>query len=144
MNNSIFVDTWALLALANRKDSFHVKAVCCYEAMRKIDYSLVVSDYVLDETITALFKNVKFEDAVRFVQTSMDAINSGQMILKRIDEDRFNSSWLLRKIYRDKSDISFTDLTSFVVMKELGITMAFTGDLHFEQVVLGFEILPKR
>jgi hypothetical protein len=28
-------------------------------------------------------------------------------------------------------------------MKELGITMAFTGDLHFEQVGLGFEILPK-
>ena len=112
--------------------------------MRKRDYSLDVSDYVLDETITALFKSVKFEDAVRFVQTSMDAINSGQMILKRIDEDRFNSSWLLRKIYRDKSDISFTDLTSFVVMKELGITMAFTGDLHFEQVGLGLEILPKR
>ena len=66
------------------------------------------------------------------------------MILKRIDEDRFKSSWLLRKIYRDKSNISFTDLTSFVVMKELGITMAFTGDLHFEQVGLGFEIVPKR
>ena len=44
--------------------------------MRKRDYSLVVSDYVLDETITALLKSVKFEDAVRFVQTSMDAINS--------------------------------------------------------------------
>jgi predicted nucleic acid-binding protein len=111
--------------------------------MKKRDYSLVISDYVLDETITALFKSAKFGDAVRFIQSLINATNSGQIVLKRIDEERFNSSWMLRRIYRDKSDISFTDLTSFVVMKELGITMAFTGDLHFEQVGLGFEIVPK-
>ncbi len=49
----------------------------------------------------------------------------------------------MRKRYQDKTDISFTDLTSFVTMQELEINKVFTGDIHFEKVNLGFEILPK-
>lgn len=42
-----------------------------------------------------------------------------------------------------KRYISFTDLTSFVLMQELVINKAFTGDVHFEKANLGFEIVPK-
>lgn len=144
MNNAIFADTWALLALANRRDRFHSVASICYESIVERSFSLVISDYVLDETITALFKEVRFDEAAKFVQALLEAADSGQIVFERIDEERFRSAWLLRKIYRDKQDISFTDLSSFVVMKELGITKAFTGDIHYEQVGLGFEIMPKR
>lgn len=54
MNNAIFVDTWAFLALANRRDSFHSIASICYESIMEKSFSLVISDYVLDEMITAL------------------------------------------------------------------------------------------
>lgn len=144
MNDVILVDTWALLALANRKDSFHSIANSTYETILGKAFQLVVSDYILDETITALFKSSRFEDAAKFIETLMDAISAGQVILERIDEDKFDFAWQLRRIYRDKPDISFTDLTSFVVMRERGIKKAFTGDIHFEQVGLGFEIVPKR
>lgn len=87
---------------------------------------------------------VRFDEAAKFVQALLEAADSGQIALERIDEERFRSAWLLRKIYRDKQDVSFTDLSSFVVMKELGITKAFTGDIHYEQVGFGFEIMPKR
>ena len=43
----------------------------------------------------------------------------------------------------NKPDISFTDLTSFVLLQELWINKVFTGDAHFEEINLGFEILPK-
>ncbi len=58
-------------------------------------------------------------------------------------EERFNYAWMLRNVYRDKADMSFTDLTSFVLMKELNISRAFTGDHHFEMTNLGFDIWPK-
>ena len=57
--------------------------------------------------------------------------------LQWVDEPRFNSAWSLRGRYEDKPDISFTDLTTFVIMKELGISKIFTGDQHFERANLG-------
>jgi predicted nucleic acid-binding protein len=38
--------------------------------------------------------------------------------------------------------ISFTDITSFVVMRELGLSAVLTGDAHFEHVGQGFKRLP--
>ena len=56
--------------------------------------------------------------------------------------ERFSRAWRLRLRYRDKRHISFTDLTSFEVMHELGLRNALTADAHFEQVGAGFSRLP--
>ena len=56
---------------------------------------------------------------------------------------RFSDAWRLRLRYSHKPRISFTDLTSFVVMRELGLQHVLTGDAHFEQVGLGFVRLPE-
>ena len=139
----IFVDTWAWLALANKKDKYHEIAKRGYKEIREKGYLIVTTDYILDEVITALFRNVPFNQAVKFIESLLKAIKFKQITLERVDEDRFNFAWELRKKYQDKPDISFTDLTSFVIMQELGITKVFTGDEHFEKVNLGFEIFPK-
>ena len=80
---------------------------------------------------------------LRNVESLFDAIEGDQIKLERITEARFKAAWSLRKKYQDKPDISFTDLTSFVVMQELWINKVLTGDSHFEKVNLGFEIVPK-
>ena len=49
-------------------------------------------------------------------------------------------AWRLRKKYRDKPDVSFTDFTSFTIMEERGIRRVFTGDKDFEKVNMGFII----
>ena len=72
----------------------------------------MTSDYILDEVITSLFKKVNFDGAQKFVEALLLDTRAGQIRLERIDDDRFNYAWLLRSIYRDKPDISFTDLTS--------------------------------
>ncbi|MGB2728286.1 MAG: PIN domain-containing protein [Halobacteriota archaeon] len=139
----VFVDTWAWLALSNRKDVHHELAKRTYEEIKVAGYRMVTSDYVLDEVITALFRNVAFGSAVQFVESLFAAIKGNQIKLERITEARFETAWSLRKNYQDKPDISFTDLTSFVLMQELVINKVFTGDAHFEKVNLGFDILPK-
>lgn len=142
INRSIFIDSWGFLALANREDRHHQLAVRSYEDIRAKGFLLVTSDYILDEVITALFKKVSFESAQKFVEAVFLDIKAGQIGLERVEDDRFNYAWLLRSLFRDKPEISFTDLTSFVVMRDLDITRAFTRDRHFEMVNLGFEIWP--
>ena len=144
-DRSIFIDSWAFLALANRKDSYHQKAVCSYEEIeiKEKDDRMVTSDYVLDEVITSLFKKVNFNGALKFVEAIFLDIKKEEIHLEKIDDKRFNYAWLLRSVYRDKPDISFTDLTSFVVMRDLEITRSFTRDHHFETANLGFEIWPR-
>ncbi|MEW6572146.1 MAG: hypothetical protein AB1374_00700 [Bacillota bacterium] len=48
----------------------------------------------------------------------------------------------LRLKYQDKPDISFTDLTSIVIMRELKISRILTADEHFIQVGTNFELAP--
>jgi len=66
----------------------------------------------------------------------------GLVDIERVTPDRFKLAWRMRVRYRDKPGISFTDLTSFVVMRELGLRQVLTGDAHFEQVGMGFVRLP--
>lgn len=143
INRSIFVDSWAWLALANKRDSWHQVAARGYEQIKAEGWFLVTSDYVLDEVITSLFKRVDFDGALKFIDALISDVKAEQISLERIDEERFNYAWMLRSVYRDKADMSFTDLTSFVLMKELNISRVFTGDHHFEMANLGFDIWPK-
>lgn len=53
--------------------------------------------------------------------------------------DRFEKARHLFFQYRDK-DFSFTDCTSFVIMREVRLTHAITTDSHFRQ--MGFQVLP--
>jgi uncharacterized protein len=70
-----------------------------------------------------------------------------QLAGERVTSERFQAAWQLRlayreKLHRDKPRISFTDLTSFVGMQEMGLTSGISGDAHFEQAGLGFRRIP--
>ncbi len=47
----------------------------------------------------------------------------------------------MKKTFFDKPYISFVDFSSFVLMKELGVSEALTADRHFEGIGLGFKKL---
>ncbi|HEY0738139.1 MAG TPA: hypothetical protein VGD69_24695, partial [Herpetosiphonaceae bacterium] len=59
-----------------------------------------------------------------------------------ITPDRFAATQQLRQKFHDKPNISFTDLTSMVVMNEMSISSILTGDAHFTHVGLGFQLIP--
>jgi len=59
-----------------------------------------------------------------------------------VTSDRFHRAWSFRTRYADKPLVSFTDLTSLVIMAELGISEILTEDRHFEQVGLGLKCVP--
>jgi predicted nucleic acid-binding protein len=138
----VFVDTWAWLALALRRDQHHASAQRQHTEFLKAKCTYVTTDYVLSESISRLYRDIESGAAEAFVMAILNAAENGIYRLERVTPDRFDAAWQLRCQYADKPDISFVDFTSFVVMKELGIDEVFTGDSHFEKVNLGFRLLP--
>lgn len=140
----IFVDTWAWVALANRRDAYHAEATA-YKRLRSTrSQALVTTTAVLTETISQLFKVLPPQFAISYLDNLMERCREGSAYhLVYVSAGHFSDAWVLRKRLADKPDISFTDLTSMVVMQELGITDVFTGDAHFEHVGLGFRRVPE-
>lgn len=134
----LFVDTWAWLVLANDRDPAFgdVSGIRADAAGRPGAW--VTTDYVLDETMTRLFSATRFEAARRFAEGIFESSRMGLLDIEHVTPERFNLAWRLRLRFRDKPRISFTDLTSFVVMREIGLRQVLTGDAHFEQVGMGF------
>ena len=104
--------------------------------------AVYTTDYVLDETITLLFRREVFDEAVRFLEAVLSAAEQGRLVIERMTSERFARAWTLRRQFQDKPTISFTDLASMAVMQELGIADVLTEDEHFTQVGLGFRRVP--
>jgi predicted nucleic acid-binding protein len=138
----VFVDTWAWLVLANDRDPAFASVSRLRAGAAGQAGAWVTTDYVLDETMTRLFALAPFPQARRFTEGIFEASGRGLLDIEHVTPERFSRAWRLRLRYRDKPRISFTDLTSFVVMRELGLRHALTAAAHFEQVGMGFVRLP--
>lgn len=133
----IFADANGWIALNSRRDQFHPAALETNRALLRQGHRYVTTNFVLDETYTGLATRVSHFAAVDFGER----IRRSQAIqIIHIDPDLEEETWNLFKQYSDKA-FSFTDCTSFVVMRQLGLTEAFTNDHHFEQ--MGFAVLLK-
>ena len=102
------------------------------------------SDCVLDELITLLFRREAHHEAVRFIDGLLSDSARRKLQIQRLTGERFGAALELRRQYKDKPDISFTDFTTIAIMRELHLAAVVTADKHFLQVGLGFEILPPR
>ncbi len=129
---AVFADTFYFLALMNRRDSCHARAVA---ASRAAGLTLLTTEFILLELADALCKPplrqevssichlVETNPAFRLAPATTDLFRRG----KRLYQERADKQW------------SLTDCISFVVMQDEGVREALTGDQHFEQA--GFKAL---
>ncbi|MGA2299589.1 MAG: PIN domain-containing protein [Candidatus Acidiferrum sp.] len=136
----LFVDTWGWLALADRNDAKHGPAADCYRERSRLSRHVVTSNFVLDELFTLVFLRLPFPEAAKFANA---ILASRAVTTEMVTRERFRTAMEFRLKFADKPKISFTDLTSMVIMKELGISEVLTADSHFAQVGMGFHILPE-
>jgi uncharacterized protein len=136
MSFGVLVDTSAFFALQNagnrREHTATRRAAEQLEADRAV---LVTTDYVLDETYTLLRSAMGHAHAVRFGRE----IKRGGIELAQVDPEIQEEAWRTFERYADK-DFSFTDCTSFAVMRRAKIRLALTLDHHFRQ--FGFDTSP--
>jgi uncharacterized protein len=139
---AIFIDTWGWLTLRDRREARQREVNRLYREVRRRRDSVYTSDYVLDETITLLFRRLPFVRAKESLQYIQQAIAEGYLHLEWLTPQRFEKAIELRYRFQDKPLISFTDLTSMVVMSERDIEEILTEDDHFLHVGLGFRKVP--
>ncbi len=131
----VFVDTSGWVALFVGKDKNHKKAVLIFEDLKKRKALIYTSDYCIDETITTVLARGDHRQSV----LAGKALFSSEIIkIVHVSPDYLESAWELYQKYRDKK-FSFTDVTSFTIMKALGIGRAFGFDREFVQA--GIELI---
>ena len=135
MVEKVFVDTSGWVALFVENDQHHSKARRIYGEMKEARYPLYTSDYIVDETITLVLKRGNHKQSVL---AGNSILSSGIVSIVSVCPDYMDAAWDLYKKYTDKK-FSFTDVTSFTIMKELGIVKAFSFDAEFAQA--GFLML---
>lgn len=138
----LFVDTWAWVGLAVKRDQYHAAVKAQHRLLRKARRRYVTTDYVLSELITYLYNVGPVATAESFINSLLAAVDAGIHQLIYLSPQQFRRAWQMRQKYRNRPDISFVDFTSMVVMQDLGISEIFTGDAHFLQVGLGFQLVP--
>jgi predicted nucleic acid-binding protein len=124
------------MACADAADSAHRAACAARDATLEAGRLLVTTDYVVDETLTLIRIRLGIGQAEAW-WTQVDG--SSRVRHEAIDALRAEKARGVFFRHRDKA-YSFTDCTSFVVMKELKLTEALTTDRHFRQ--MGFRPLP--
>jgi uncharacterized protein len=133
---AVFVDTAGWMACADGADPTHARARDARDAALAAGRLLVTTDYVVDETLTLLRMRLGLPAAEAWwsqVETS------SRVRWQWIDAARAEKARALFFRHRDK-EYSFTDCTSFVVMREIRLKEALTTDRHFRQA--GFQLLP--
>ena len=133
----IFVDTSALIAIGNMRDSFHSLAVRLRNELKQFGNSFITTNAILLEFGNAFSQvnlrptAVKMIEAVRY---------SSKWKCVCTDETLVERGFQKFKQIKDK-EWGLVDCISMLVSEDNEITEIFTTDHHFEQA--GFKILLK-
>jgi uncharacterized protein len=129
MANSVFLDTNGWLALLHSQDINHAQAVDVWLDFGLRGYDIVLTDWIMAETGNGLART-----RIRhLVANAIDRIwQSPKVDVLIVDRALIGKAVDLYRQHTDKS-WGLVDCCSFVVMRDRGITEAFTSDRHFEQ-----------
>ena len=128
----VFADTMFYVALHNRRDQYHAKAV---EYSERTHIGVVTTEYVLIEEANffkrpgdrgkfiQFEKRLRLDDTVTLVDSSPGLFQNGLSLFAQ----RGDKEW------------SLVDCISMQLMAELGLTDVLTADEHFRQA--GFNAL---
>jgi hypothetical protein len=133
----VFFDTSGFVALENRRDESHQVALRAYRGMIKAGDLFTTSDYVFDETVTLLKRRAGHRVAVgwgrRLLASAMFEIAIVDRDVLEAGLDVFEGA--------GAQAFSFTDCTSFALMRAREIDTAFALDEDFTRV--GFRRVPR-
>jgi predicted nucleic acid-binding protein len=128
-----YLDTVGMLAVWDIADQWHTAAEQAFADLLQTNVSLVTTSYVLMECGNAAARR-PYRDRVTRLRTRL--LEDGLIFDPTSDE--VEEAWEAYSSGK-AGDAAIVDHVSFIVMRRLGITQAFTNDRHF--IAAGFEVL---
>jgi len=127
MIKKVFVDTGAFLALANPADRHHDAAVRCFGVLKASGTLFITTNFVLDETYTRLQRKAGLRVAI----TVGERIRADRKLkIFTVEGTLEKLAWEIFKHDQGHS-FSYTDCTSFALMRRRKIAEAFAFDADF-------------
>lgn len=130
---TVFVDTSALYASINRRDSNHAAAARTLEMLSAAVRGVVTSNLIVAETHGLILRRLGRDKAADWLTRTAYV----SVVLQNEDDDDTARDIIAR--YDDKQ-FSYTDAVSFAIMDRLGISTAFAFDDDFRQY--GLDVIP--
>lgn len=132
------VDTSAWVAAKNWRDVNHAAAAAALSDLADRRERLVTTDFVLDETYTALLYEIGYPATVRFRREIEAMTGKGTVTLIHVTPELQEQAWAVFERFNRDKRWSFTDCTSYAVIRQEGLTQVFAYDEHFAQ--MGFTV----
>jgi uncharacterized protein len=130
----LFCDTSAWFAYINKADADHRRVS---QVLERFSGRLVTSNFIFDEVVTLCLYRLGH----RVAANAGGLLRSGRVAdLIRLSSEDERLAWELFLARPDKS-YSYTDCTSFVLMRRLGLDRAAALDADFERE--GFRVVPE-
>jgi len=132
----IYVDTSALIALSDKNDKNHKRAVLYFKTAVKRGVIFVLGKPVLIEYIDGVAKRI---DKKKAIQELNSIIGSKLLLIEWENKNDWMQAIEYFKRYKDQK-IDLTDCLSFSIMERMNIDTAFTFDSDFQ--THGFRMEP--
>ncbi len=136
MTRSVFVDTSAWYALADTFDINHALAAGSFPGLVARYREILSTNHVIGETYTLIRSRLGRAAAWQFLRSTRRSPSFRGIF---VSEGQEEEAYSLLERYSDQA-FSFVDATSFIVMKDQGISIGFAFDRHF--AAAGFTVLP--
>jgi hypothetical protein len=136
MMERFFADTSFFVAYHNSRDANYLRARTLVQGFQGHPVLLIATDYIFTEVLTVLLVRSNKDMAIQVGKIMMADPN---IEILPITRELFNEAWEVFQGFRDK-EWSFTDCTSYVLMRELNIDTGISFDRHFSQ--FGVQVIP--
>lgn len=135
----VFADTSFLIAFYDVHDQYHKQAESILKSNITDENHLLITDYIYDETLTYFIN--KYGNKGYLITKILDADTNKHHKLSLIFINEIIWDKAREMFFRFNKDkkFSFTDCTSFAMMKDLGLRDVLSFDYHFKE--MGFKMI---